>query len=162
MTQVNEAALIFRNELESMETEEIRNFASNALGLAGEEFAANEADIIHTKKVFRVCDQLLKDTGTAGAFRDGMLTAVLIMDIAKHKMPEGFDKLHPVAIGPMLESVKSCINPEIYKGILSMAEGHEAEHSPTLAMEPKPGSPAYLIALANKIVRMDFVNIEVD
>lgn len=161
MTELKPAVILFRGELESLETEELSNFAHNALSLAKPAFYEDEDVITHTKKVFRVCKQLLKDAGTTGAFRDGMLIAVLLQDIAKSELSYDMDALHPVAVKPFIESIRGGLNKQIFDAIISMIEGHEAEHSPAAALEPKGGTPGYLIALANKIARMDFVTIEV-
>lgn len=161
MTELKPAVLLFRKELEVLETDELKNFAHNALSLAKPGFYENEYVITHTQKVFRICKQLLDDAGTMGSLKDGMLIAVLLMDIAKSELSHEMDSLHPVAVKPFLESVRGSLNKQIFDAIINMIEGHEAENSPAPSLEPKGGTPGYLIALANKIVRMGCVSVEI-
>ncbi len=156
----DQAVIIFKDELDHMKTEEIRNFVHNAFSMAKPGFYENEEIVNHTKAVYRICKELLSESGTSGGLADGMLASVLLQDIAITELSSNLYSLHPVAVRPFLEPIKSGLNPDIFKAIINMIEGHESQYSPSYLLEPKPGTPAFIIAFANKFARMPFVTIK--
>jgi hypothetical protein len=161
MADLNQAVMAFRDELNKIESEDVKVFVVKALELASSAFSEDESVITHVKKVYRIVDSLLDKEGTRGMLRDMMLGAVLLCDLTVNDAPEPLQYLHPVTVDHLLQDIKNDIHKGMYDGFLSMIEGHEGNDSPSAQLDPKAGTPQYVIALANKIARFDFVTIEI-
>jgi hypothetical protein len=159
MAEIKEAVLVFREEIEEIVSEDLKVFLQNALSLTKESFYKNKETVTHTKNVFKIVNQLLKEEGTQGMLRDIILTAVVLSDIALNELPDDLKHLHPVAAETILRELKNDLAKPVYDGLLNIIEGHEGEKSPSASLEPKPGQPGFIVALANKIARFDFVTI---
>jgi|SRR5579875_2275086 len=159
MTEVQKAVLTFRNEIESIESLDIKTFVQNALNLTKPSFYEDEEVVNHTKKVFKIVKEFLDTEGTKGALRDLMLVAVLLSDIALNELPENLKHLHPLVAKDYFKEIQSDLQKPVIEGIIDIIESHEGSNAPTKALDPRPGQPGFIIALANKIARFDFVDV---
>lgn len=151
---------LFKEELEKIDSVDIRTFAHNALVAAPESFKRDEELITYTKKVFKVTEELLDADRVEGNVRDVILVGVLLSDIAKN-VDERFEESHPFLVRPLLKDVKDDLVPQLFEGIMRIVESHEGAHTPIKALEPKPGSAEHLVALANVIVRSESIDVKV-
>jgi len=162
MTEVKEALMIFRPELEGIVQADIKAFTENMLAAAPAVFYQNKETVSHTKRVFKLVNELLNREGTGGPYRDMMLTAVLLSDISENSLPEDLRYIHPLAAAKTIRDLgKDMINGQMLDALAQMIESHEGPSSPSKRMEPPMGTPGFVIALANQIVRFEFISIEV-
>jgi hypothetical protein len=160
MSEIKEAVMLFRSELESIEIEDLKVFAQNALSLTSDSFYKDASTVAHTKKTFKIVKALLEQEGTKGALKDVMLVATLLQDICENDLPDNLKHLHPLCVKEFLKDIEDNVQKPVFDGIINIIEGHEAEKSPSTQLDARPGTPGFIIALANKIARMDFITVE--
>ncbi|SFJ65434.1 hypothetical protein SAMN02799624_05398 [Paenibacillus sp. UNC496MF] len=163
MTDIHAAVVTFRSELEKIESPDVRTFTQNVLSATSDSFYNDEQVVTHTKQVFKVLAAFLDKDFTKGMLRDIMLASVLLSDICLNSLEDELKYLHPIVVKEFISQVdmETDLPQPVMEGLIAMIESHEWEQSPSKALEPKPGTPNFLTALANRIVRFDFVAITI-
>lgn len=151
---------IFVKELEEIKQEDVKVFAHNALVSAPTSFIS-EQNTDHTKKVFYVVKSLIEMDGVTGPIRDVILTGALLSDIADQYLSEELNELHPVVAKTLLKPLADDLHAGLFEGIIRIVESHEGQNTPSKLLEPKPGSPEHLVAMAHRLVRNESIHIEV-
>ncbi|GAK42096.1 hypothetical protein TCA2_4588 [Paenibacillus sp. TCA20] len=160
MSEVKPAVLIFKEELEQFNDPEIQSFTQNALSMAPESFYNDEELVTYTKNVYRILMGFLgeesKIRGLADAFRAG----ALLQDLCFNETGDAYRRIHPVMVRTFLAPLKKDLQTNIFDAILGMVESHEADQSPSPLLEPKPTNSAFLLAMANKVARFNFIEFK--
>jgi hypothetical protein len=163
MSNIHPAVLVFRNELEQIESPDVRTFTQNVLSETSETFHSNDETVMHVKKTFKILAAFLEKDHTKGMLRDIMLASVLLQDICVNSLEDKLKYLHPlVAIDFVKQAgMQNDLPAPVMDGLFAMIESHEWDESPSKTLEPKPGTPNFLVALANRVARFDFITVEI-
>src|SRR5699024_1527822 len=143
-------------EIKRLENVDMINFAKNVELAAPESFKNNEEAIKHTRKVFRITEELLDSDKVEGQIRDIILIGVLVSDLAIGEVPE---TAHPYMIQSILEDLKDDLHQALWDGIMRIAESHEGTNTTIKQLQPKPGTPEHLVALANVLARSENIQV---
>lgn len=158
----HEAVLVFREEIEQLNNEDVKVFAQNAMALTAASFYEDFDTVSHVKKVFKLLRTHIdaESVPTNNMLRDIMLASVLLQDTMINQLPDDMKHLHPLMVKKLIEPIQDGLQKPIVDGLLSMIESHEGEASPAGALIPKPGSPNFLTALYNSIARFECVEVK--
>ncbi|WP_067923630.1 hypothetical protein [Alicyclobacillus shizuokensis] len=156
-----EKKLMFRSEIESVETTEIREFLMEAIEKAPDSFFEDEELVSKAKKAFRVVQHLLDEEKTKGGVRDIILAGTLLCDTLYNEMPEPFKALHPCAPRIYFADLKHEVHQAIWDGIFQIIESHEHDVNTSPLLEAKAGTPGYFVFLAYSFMKPDFVNVTI-
>lgn len=151
---------LFKEELERLNELDIKIFTENALKCAPDSFKEDKNAILHTKKVFRIVEELLNSDEVKGQVRDVILAGVLLSDLAVNE-ERVFTGTHPFLVRPLLKDIQDDLIPQLYEGIMRIVEKHEGKDTLITDIHPKPGSPEHLVAIANVIARSDSIQVNV-
>jgi len=154
------AVEIFEYEIQQFQNEDFKAFVHNALVDSPKSFYEDEKVVQHTKKTFFLVDEMLKADEVQGTIRDTILAGTLLSDIAINEMPNHMKNLHPFAGRVYLDKAKKDIQINLFEGVCRIIEAHEGDQTPSTVLKPKPGTPEHLVALANRIARLETIEIK--
>lgn len=160
-TELKPAVLEMKDQIEEIKTPEIKNFVVNALSMAPESFYQDQELLSHTKKTYAVLMGLLGEEAGAPGLADAFRAAVLLQDLCHNETGDQYRRIHPIMVRTLLQPIRKDLSGPIFDTILGMVEGHEADESPSPLLEPKPTNTAFLLAFANKFVRLSCVQVNV-
>jgi hypothetical protein len=153
--------LAFREELEYIESVELAEFMKVVFEHAPASFYLDEELVAYTKQVFYVVKGILEGDSIRGTFRDMVYTAVLLSDLLVNEFTDEYKVMHPVALQPFLDKLNHKLPAQMLEAIMTVVEGHESSNSPSKQLDPKPGSPAFMVGLVHKVLRQQIVQVNI-
>jgi hypothetical protein len=157
---ISSTVLAFREELEVIESADLKTFLMNSLAMAPASYGEDALLIDYTKRVFKLTKEIVETEGLKGMLKDMMLGSILLADMMENEMPEAMKELHSFAVATHLKELKNDLSKAVWDGMMNLIEQHEGHLVTTASVEPKPGQPGYIIALAHRIARFNFVAIK--
>lgn len=160
MSELHSGVKKFEKEIERLNgAADVQAFVNNAIVSAPKSFYTNDEVVKYTRKVFYVTEHLLEKDNVPSPIKEVILAGVLLSDIAVNVVDEDEKDFHPILALRYLNRVKKDINEALFEAISKIVLSHEGE-SQIKELAPKPGGPEHLVALANRIVKADFVDIK--
>lgn len=149
----------FANEIDNIRNEEFKSLVICAYEHADQSF--QEAYGLHDeiKRMYVLTEQFVDSQRLTGSLKDLVLTSVLLCDITLSSLPVDLEYLHPVTVRPFLKTLDVEINKQMLEALLNLIESHEGSESPSNMLEPKPGTPAHVLALLQVVKRLPCVSI---
>jgi hypothetical protein len=111
--------------------------------------------------MIKVLEEMMQVSGTPGGFQDLMYAAILLADMTIHEFEESHKKFHPLTVKEKIEPFRKDLPPtqNWFDAIVKLIEEHEGVDAPHEKLRPQVGTPGYIIALLNQLLRLKSVEI---
>lgn len=157
------AVLFFAEELNQIRTVELNAFFTNVLGSAPGSFQIDKELMTLVKKAHKILSYTLDQQNVDGQVKEAMLGSVLIARILKNEFRAPYENLYAIATRGFIKEKgfqKDLGHDGIWENIMRAVEGHIGADSPSILLEPRPGTAEHEIFNAYRIAEMDFLELK--